>query len=114
MAIQILSETPINVYQLKDELSRVKKRDKELNFRAQKTEEHISHVIMHKNGHDVFEKIKKMDIPRLRDQYIHKIVDLMPVTVKDLKVVLQAYNVSLSNESMKKIADTISEHIAKK
>ena len=114
MALQIISETPINSYQLKDELAKIKKRDKELNFRAQKTEEHLSHIAVHKNAGEIFEKIKKLDVQRIREQHIHKIVDLMPATVKDLKIILQGYNVSVSNENMKKIVDTISEHTSKK
>ena len=114
MALQILSETPINSYQLKDELAKIKKRDKELNFRAQKTEEHLSQVANHKNAEEILEKIKKLDVQRLREQHVHKIIDLMPSTVKDLKIILQGYNVSVSNENMKKIVDTISEHTTKK
>ena len=57
----------------------------------------------------LFEKIGKMDIPRLKEQHIRKIIDIMPISIKDLKVVLQGYNVSISNENMKKIADTVAE-----
>ena len=109
MALQIISETPINVYQLKDELSKIKKRDKELNFRAQKTEEHLSQVASYKNADELFDKIKKLDIQRLRDHQIHKIIDIIPATIKDLKVILQGYNVSISNENLKKIVDAVVE-----
>lgn len=114
MAFQVLSENPTNVYQLKEELSKIKKRDKELNFRAQKTEEHLAQIATHKHAQEIFEKIKKMDVQRLREQQINKIVDLMPATVKDLKVILQGYSVSVSNENMKKIVDVINEQSAKK
>ena len=107
MALKVLSETPINTYQLKDSLSKIKKRDKELNFRAQKTEEHLSQVATHKHAEQLFEKINKLAIPRLREPQIHKIIDVMPITVKDLKVVLQSYNISLSNENMSKIVEIV-------
>ena len=109
MAVQIISETPISAYQLKLELDKIKKRDKELNFRASKTEEHLIASSVRKNLDQLFEKISKMDIPRLKDQQIRKIIDIMPVTIKDLKVVLQGYNVSISNENMKKIADAVAD-----
>ena len=107
MALEILSETLINAYQLKEELAKIKQRDKELNFRATKTEEHLDHIGVNKNAEALFDKISKLDIPRLKEQHIHKIIDIMPTTVKDLKVVIQGYTISLNNENMKKIVDII-------
>ncbi|MBI2135388.1 hypothetical protein HYU09_05335 [Candidatus Woesearchaeota archaeon] len=114
MTTQVLSETPINAYQLKEELAKIKKRDKDLNFRAQKTEEHLALTASHKDAQELFNKITKLDIPRLREQQIHKLIDIMPTTVKDLKIVLQGYTVNISAENMKKIADTINNFIGKK
>jgi|TARA_Y100000310_G_scaffold271621_1_gene286190 DNA-directed RNA polymerase subunit F len=111
MAVEILSETPINTYELKEDLAKIKKRDKELNFRAQKTEEHLAQAASHKNAKELFDKINKLKISRLREQQIHKIVDVLPATVKDLKVVLQGYTVSVSQENMKKIVDIINKTV---
>jgi len=113
MALEILSETPIDAHKLKDELTKIKKRDKELNFRAQKTEEHLDNTGTSKNSEQLFEKITKLNISRLREQHIHKIIDIMPTTVKDLKVVLQGYTVSVTQENMKKIADTVNSFVKK-
>lgn len=113
MALEILSETPIDTYQLKEELSKIKKRDKELNFRSQKTEDHLAQIITHKGVEQLFDKISKLNISRLREQQIHKIIDLLPTTPKDLKVVLQGYTVSVSAENMKKIVDEINKFLKK-
>ena len=109
--MEILSETPINIYQLKEELLKIKKRDKELNIRSQKTEDHLVQVATHKKADSLFDKINKLGISRLREQQIHKIIDIMPITVKDLKIVLQGYTVSVSNENMKKIVDAINNFL---
>ena len=114
MALEILSETPINASQLKEELAKIKQRDKELNFRAAKTEEHLASIGVNKNAEAIFDKISKLNTPRLKEQHIHKIADIMPATIKDLKVVMQGYTISLSNENMKKIADIINSFSAKK
>jgi len=106
MTMEILSETPVSASQLKEELRKIKQRDKELNFRAAKTEEHLINIGV-KNADDLFEKISKLNISRLKDQHIYKIIDIMPTTVKDLKVVMQGYTISLNNENMKKIVDII-------
>ena len=113
MALEIISETPIDTYKLKEELEKIKKRDKELNFRAQKTEDHLAQVTVHKGADQLFEKINKLKISRLREQHIHKIVDITPTAVKDLKVILQGYTVSVSNENMKKIVDEINKFLKK-
>ena len=114
MALQIIFETPISAHQLKEELTKIKKRDKELNFRAVKTEEHLDHIAPQKNADEIFQKISKLNIPRLKEHHILKIIDIMPTTVKDLKVVLQGYTLSVTNDNMKKIADIISNFAERK
>lgn len=111
MALEISSEAPISSSQLKEELKKIKQRDKELNFRATKAEEHLEHIETYKNTEPLFEKISKLNIPRLKDQHIYKIIDIMPGTVKDLKVVLQGYAISINNEDMKKIVDIINNFV---
>ena len=109
MAMEILSETPISAYQLREELEKIKKRDKELNFRAAKAEEHLNSVGTPKNLDELYEKISKLDIARLKDQHIRKILDIMPKSVNELKAVMQGYTISVTNENMKKIVDIINK-----
>jgi len=111
---QIISENPMNMYQLKKELERIKKRDNELNFRAARTEEYLNQIAVHKNADELFDRIMRLNIPRLKEQHIHKIIDVTPTTVNELKVVLQGYTLTVNNESMKKIVDTINEFLEKK
>lgn len=109
MAMSILSETPISAYQLKEELEKIKRRDKELNFRASKAEEHLNSIGTPKNFDDLYEKISKLDIARLKDQHIKKILDIMPKSINELKVVMQGYTLSVTSENMKKIVDIINK-----
>ncbi len=109
--MQIISETPINIYHLKKELERMKKRDNELNFRANRTEEYLNQIAVLKNADELFGKIISLNIPRLKEQHVHKIIDITPITINELKVVLQGYPITLNNESMKRIVDTINEFL---
>ena len=109
--MEILSENPMDAHQLKKELEKIKKRDKELNFRAQKTEEHLAQTITQKNADELFDKINKLNISRLREQQIHKIIEILPETIKDLKVVLQGYTININNDNMKKIVDVINKNV---
>ena len=114
MNTQIISETPINSHILKKELERIKKRDSELNFRANRTEEYLNQIATLKNADELFDKLMKLNIPRLKEQHVHKIIDVTPTTLNDLKAVLQGYTITVNNESMKKIVDTINELLEKK
>ena len=106
---KIIAENPISMYELKAELEKIKKRDKELNFRAVKTEEYLNQVASFKKASDLYEKLAKLNIPRLKESHIKKIVDIMPKTVNDLKAVLQGYTISINNENMKKMIDAINQ-----
>jgi DNA-directed RNA polymerase subunit F len=109
MATEIISETPISSYQLKEELEKIKKRDKELNFRAAKTEEHLTEVDTPKNLDTQYDKISKLNIARLKEQHIRKILDVMPKTVNELKIVMQGYTINVTNDNMNKIIDIINK-----
>ncbi|MBI2650042.1 hypothetical protein HYX04_01875 [Candidatus Woesearchaeota archaeon] len=111
---QIISEAPISIYQLRKELERIKKRDSELNFRANKTEEYLNQIATLKNNDELFDKLMKLNIPRLKEQHIQKIIDITPTTVNDLKVIVQGYTITLNSESMKKIVDVVNEFLEKK
>jgi len=110
---EIMSETPVTMAKLSEELEKIKKRDKELNFRAAKTEEYLGQFVKTKKIDELVEKINKLNIPRLREQQITKIIDVLPATVKDLKMILQGYTMTVSSENLKKIVDVINDFIAK-
>ncbi len=108
---KIISESPMGLFQVKEELKRIKKRDGELNFRAAKTEEYLGHyaALEEKKSQELFDKINKLAIPRLKDVHIHKIIDLLPKSTEDLKTILQGYTITVKNENLKKIADIVNE-----
>ena len=111
MTGEIIAETPLSMADLKEELESIKKRDKELNFRAAKTEEYLKQFvalsISKKN--ELADKINKLKIPRLREQHISKIIDLMPKKTDSLKVILQGYTLTISNENLKSIVEVINK-----
>lgn len=106
---QILEEKAINIAELKAELSKIKRKEKELGFRANKTMEYLNQfsTLSDKKAQELYEKIDKLGIPRLRDIHINKVVDLLPKSVEDLKVILQGYTVTVKKEDMQKIVDVV-------
>lgn len=108
---EILNEEPISIVDLKEELEKIKKRDGELNFRANKTEEYLGQFVTlsTKKAAEMKDKIEKLKIPRLKAEHIMKIIDLMPANVESLKVMLQGYTLTVSQENIKKIVGAVEE-----
>ncbi len=114
---EVLETQPMNVVLVKEALKRIRKRDNdELNFRATRTEEYVNAVakLKPKEAKELVEKLESLQIPRLKPEYIHKIVDILPMSEKHLKVILQGYALSVSPENQKKIFEAIEEYLPKK
>ena len=111
---EILSETPIGMNELKKELASIKKRDKELNFRAAKAEEYLQSFTLSDKSDELLKQLNALKIPRLKEQHIVKIIDIIPHSVEELKGILQGYTVTVNNDNIKKIIDTINKFTAEK
>ncbi|MBI2147677.1 hypothetical protein HYU19_04330 [Candidatus Woesearchaeota archaeon] len=113
--LQLISEAPISMAQLKENLKKNKKEGEELNFRAAKTEEYLNLFVTlsAKEAQELIGKIKAFDIPRLKEEHIIKIVDIMPTTPEEVKSIINSYPLTVSAENCKKIADLVKEHVKK-
>lgn len=111
--LEIIKKTPINIVEVRQELKRIKKRDEELTFRGNKTEEYLNEFakLSVKDTTELVEKLRKLNITRLKEEFIHKIIDLMPATVAELKVILQGYTLSVSKDDMEKIIKVVKPYI---
>lgn len=112
----ILGEKSINMSELKEEIARIKKSGKELNLRVQKTEEHLNIFmpLSAQKGKELFDKLTKLNIPRLKEIHINKIIDTLPTNVNELKAVLQPYALTISNENLNKIAEIVTSFVGEK
>src|SRR3989344_9340196 len=101
MTQKIISQASISSEQLYTELKRIKDRDKELGFRAQKTFDYLENIkpVSAEKAQKLFDKLLKLEVPRLREMHFHKLIDIMPKTVKDVKVALQGYNLTITQEN---------------
>ena len=108
---KIIEETPISMAEMKNELSKIKKRDSELNYRSNKTEDYLKQftLVNNKTAKEISEKLDGLAIPRLKEIHIKKLIDIMPTTPEEVKAVLEAYPITITNENMKKIAKAISD-----
>ena len=108
-----LSETPITLAELKKELDKIRKRDGELGFRGQKTEDYLNSFcsLSEPKANELLEELKALNIPRATDVMYVKIVDMLPKDVEELKVILQAYSAVVTKEQMQKIVDVVKKFL---
>ncbi|RME55296.1 hypothetical protein D6777_01015 [Candidatus Woesearchaeota archaeon] len=102
---EIVNEKPVTLVEVKELLKTVEKRDTELTFRANKTKEYLGSFTDKKlkDVKELYQKIQELNIPRLKDRHIVKIIDIHPVDMDSLKAVLSAETITLKEEDLKKI-----------
>ncbi len=106
-SIDLVEEKPLSLFEMKGKLEQIKKRDKELDARAQKTGEYLHRFVDEKKGIDIAKKLEGLNISRLRDRHIKKIIDLMPNDMDSLKMLYSGENLTLKQEDLDKIISVI-------
>jgi DNA-directed RNA polymerase subunit F len=114
--IKIVEEKPISMAELKEEIKNIKKRDEELSFRTAKISEQLEllKIVKPKDAEEMFEKLQKLNIPRIKDVHIYKIIDILPQNAVELKNLAQGYGLTVSNDNVEKILEVIGEYAPKK
>ncbi|MFQ5474742.1 MAG: hypothetical protein ACE5DM_02800 [Candidatus Nanoarchaeia archaeon] len=109
--MKLLKEEPISMAEMKEAIKAIKKRDEELNFRSGKTEDYLNNfaALKPKEAVELSQKIRDLNVPRLKEEYITKLVDLLPDHPEEVKSTLQGYTITVTKENLKKIADVIKE-----
>ena len=110
MKLNVIKETPLMTGELRTLLEKSQKREP-LNFRAQKTIEYLeqTNALNEKKAKELKEAVEKLNISRLKENHLVKLTDQQPKTPDEVKTVLQNYNITLTNENLKKIADVFAE-----
>lgn len=110
---EVLEKRPMNIPLVKEALKKIKKRDEELSFRANRTEEYVNEAskLKAKDAKELVKKLEELELPRLKPEHIHKIVDVLPLNEKHLAVILQGYTVTVSKENQKKIMAVLKEYL---
>lgn len=106
--IEILTEKPLLLSEVKKKLEEIKK-NTELGFRATKTMDYTE--VFSKLKTSETEKMKKkmeeLNIMRLKDKVITKIIDLEPNDNESLKMILATENITVKQEDLGKILECL-------
>ncbi len=110
-AAEVIKSTPMTLAEVKSELEQIQKRDGELTFRGNKTFEHVGQCtsISAKKAKELREKLAALDVARLKDVHIAKLIDVMPGSIEEVRTILQGYTIQLKEDVVKKIVETIKE-----
>ena len=110
--LKIIEEKPINLSQLKEEIKTITKRDEELGFRTAKVlgQLEVVKIIKEKEAEEMFAKLEKLNVPRMKDIHINKIIDLLPSSMIELKNIVSGYALTVTNDNLEKILAVISEY----
>ena len=106
----ILEETTVPLYVVRDALAKNAEQG-ELAFRASKTLEYLQQVpvVKTKHGDALVSELRALEIPRMKDAIIHKLVDTMPTSVEELKGILSAYTLTVTKENLEKIVEVLNK-----
>ena len=108
--IELIEQRPVTLIEVKDRLEAAKKKSKELNFRAGKVHTYVNEFVSLKRSEadKMYEKLKALNLSKLRERYIVKIIDIMPEDLDSLKSIFTGEATSFKQEELKQILDVIS------
>jgi DNA-directed RNA polymerase subunit F len=108
----IVSEQPLSIYDVKKLLKETKKRDSELSLRAQKCDDYVGQFakLPEKSYKELKESLIALEIPRLKEEHICKLIDINPLGVEDVKLILSSYTVTVKNDDVKRIDAVFAEY----
>ena len=115
VSIKLIQETPISLPEIKEKLHEVESRDKALSFRANKVNDYLNKLVKFesKQSLELRQKLISLDIPRLKERQMIKIIDILPEDLEDLKAVFIGEVTTITQENMEKIVDAVKPYLHK-
>jgi len=109
--LQINNKQPLSLSEMADALKHLKKRDGELNFRAKKVQEYLDAIkpASKKDADALKKKIVALEVPRLKNEHVAKLIDIHPDDMDTLKAVFSSENITIKQEDLDKILAAIKE-----
>lgn len=109
MDIEVVDQKPVALAEVEILLENLKSSTKELGFRAEKVRNYVleNNTTKKADADELYKKINELNIPRLRDKLIIKIVDIMPEDIDGLKAIFAGETISLKQDELNKILEVI-------
>ncbi len=101
----VMEQETMNLFEVKDAIKAIEKRDETLGLLSQKTKEYLEAFVhlSSKDGASLKKALEDLDLTRLKQEHIAKIIDFLPITDDELKSVLLAYPLTLPKKDKEAI-----------
>ena len=106
---QFVEEKPLSFADVKVILTALEKRDIEFNYLSKKSKDYLEAFPPTEKREELHQKLMGLNLTRLKEEHLMKIIDFLPRTVNDLKIVLSAYPLSLPKKDQESIVQVIQE-----
>jgi len=115
-SIKLIEEKPVSLSELKEKLEEIKERDKELDFRGNKVRDYLNKLVKMdtKASNELKSKIISLEIPRIKERQIVKIIDVLPEDLDDLKALMVGETTTITDENLQKIIEVVKESSPRK
>ncbi len=110
---QFVEQRALSLSEVKEILQEAEKRDNQLSFLSSKTKDYLDAFvpISADKREELIKKLNELGVTRLKDEITAKIVDFLPRSANDLKIIVQAYNLTLSKKDQDSIVEVISKFV---
>ena len=113
---KLIHERPITMAEVADSLEKLEKEEKELNFRSNKAKAYVKNFtkLDLKKTNELFKKMQDLNIPRLKERQVVKVIDTLPKNLDDLRMIFVGETTTVNDENMNKILDVVKDYVKKK
>jgi DNA-directed RNA polymerase subunit F len=108
---KFIEQENVSLGDVKVTLEKIEKRDEELNYLSNKAKEYLDAFVKldTKQREELQKKLEGLDLTRLKEDHITKIIDFLPKDIEELKIVLQAYPLSMPKKDQEEIVKVVKE-----
>ncbi len=108
---KFIESEPLCLTDVQAILQDAEQRDKELNYLSNKCKEFLMafEPLPKEKCAALMKKLMGLQLTRLKQEHVCKIVDFLPITTNDLKIALQAYPLSMPKKDMDAIVEVVKE-----
>lgn len=109
-----IEEKTLSLVDVKDYVEAIEKRDTKLTFLSGKCKEYLDGFVTltPAKKEELQKKLLHLNLTRLKEEHIAKIIDFLPKDTNELKVVLQAYPLSMPKKDQDAIVEVVKDFLA--
>lgn len=108
---EVISQKPIHSSHVLDQISK-RADSRELTYREEKVMEYLNdfNKLSVKDTISMYEELKKLDIVRLEDVHLIKIMEIMPSSGTELRTIVSHGGVVVVDETVNQILDIVKKY----